>query len=126
MSSRNQITTDTEDDVTVLRLRGEIDMALRPQASRALHRVVAAGRPVVADLGAVTFLDSSGVAFLLQCLRACREAELPYALRAVPASVSQLLAVLGLDDVLPVVTATPAGAAGSASTVGAASTAGAR
>lgn len=102
MSSRNQITTETEDDVTVLRLRGEIDMALRPQASRALHRVVAAGRPVVADLGAVTFLDSSGVAFLLQCRRACAELGVGFSVRNVPPRAAEVLRVLGLDEVLGV------------------------
>lgn len=129
MSHQNQITTDTADALTVLKLRGEIDMSLRPQAGRALQRVVAAGRPVVVDLGAVTFLDSSGVAFLLQCRRACREAGLPFALRAVPVAVSQVLAVLGLDDVLlagSVGAAGAADAAGAVPALGADATAGAR
>lgn len=102
MSNRDHISTDTGVTPTVVHLHGEIDIALRPQASRALRLVIAAGQPVVLDLSGVTFIDSSGVAFLLQCLRTCQEANLGYTLRSVPAQVSQLLAVLGLSEVLPV------------------------
>ena len=48
----------------LLRLSGEISAELRPRLDRVLEELGVEGRPVDVDLGAVTFLDSSGIGFL--------------------------------------------------------------
>lgn len=60
-------------DATLVRLWGSVDEALRAEASVAM--AVALGRtgPVRIDTSGVEFLDSAGLAFILQLVRACKE-----------------------------------------------------
>lgn len=64
--SHGAIDVIADDDVCRVVLRGEIDGARRDEASAALATVVAADVPVLVETDAVTFIDSSGVAFLVQ------------------------------------------------------------
>lgn len=100
MSTLDSITARTDRRASVIHLRGEIDLELREQASRALREVLLASLPVVIDLSEVRFIDSSGIAFLVQCRRACQEAGLSCTLRAVPDATAEVLTLLGLDDLL--------------------------
>jgi len=104
MSAYGTITVHDEHGCTWVHLAGEIDAALRPDASLAMQQVVTGDEPVVVDLAGVTFLDSSGVAFLVQCSLACEQLGLPCELRNVPEQAAQVLRVLGLSDrtVVPV------------------------
>lgn len=83
---------------TVARLWGEIDEALREQASSALSRALTRDLPVVLDAGEVTFIDSTGIAFLIQFLRVGREEGLAVTLRNAPPVVTDVLELLGLDE----------------------------
>lgn len=94
------ITAYVDGSTTVVVLSSEIDATMRDQASSALADAVRGGVPVVADLRDVDFLDSSGVAFLLQCRRACAELGVGFSLRNVPPRAAEVLRVLGLDAVL--------------------------
>ncbi len=99
---RSSITTRDDGVVTTVRLVGEIDVTVRDQSRRAVADVVARGLPVVLDMSGVRFIDSSGVAFLLQCHRTCTSAGLDCRLRDVPRQAEVVLRVLGLDTVLPI------------------------
>lgn len=79
-------------------LRGEIDAALRDQASEAMVFVVTANNPVVADVADVTFIDSSGLAFLVQLHRLCAESGLDLELRDPSQNMVDLLEVLGMGE----------------------------
>lgn len=94
------ITVGTEGGRTVVRLRGEVDASLRDEASRALAVALTDGVPVVLDLGAVTFIDSTGLAFLIQCRRACAQTGQDCTLTDVPDSTRYLLGLLGLDELV--------------------------
>ena len=102
MRTPHSITVQDDGPVTQLRLRGEIDVALRDQAGRALATALTRGAPVRVDLGEVTFIDSAGVAFLVQCHRACTQAELDCVLVDVPDQAMKVLEMLGLTSVLTI------------------------
>ncbi len=85
-------------DHTVIALTGDVDVLLRERAGRALGAALTAGRPVVLDLSGVTFIDSSGIGYLLQFRRACEEVELPCTLMDAPESTLTVLRVLGLTE----------------------------
>lgn len=104
------ITAHVDGITTVVVLSGEIDATMRDQASSALADAVRGGVPVLVDLRDVDFLDSSGVAFLLQCRRACHELGLGFTLRNVPPRAAEVLTVLGLDAVLGAHGGAPGGA----------------
>lgn len=101
MHEPSTITALTRETATVVRLAGEIDVTMRDPAGEALSTALGASRPVVVDMQDVTFMDSTGVAFLIQCHRACTEADLPFRLQHVPEPARQVLGMLGLDRILP-------------------------
>ncbi|PZR52931.1 anti-sigma factor antagonist [Xylanimonas oleitrophica] len=80
-------------------MRGEIDAAVRLRASSVLARLVReAPSPVVVDTSGVTFMDSTGLAFLCGLERHAVEAGRSVALRAPSGAVT---AVLELGDLAP-------------------------
>jgi anti-sigma B factor antagonist len=91
------ITVSHEDGTILVRLRGEIDATQRDEASHAMVAVLGADGPVTIDTSAVTFIDSSGLAFLLQLHGVLTEASRPVILRDPSGSVLDVLALVGLD-----------------------------
>jgi anti-anti-sigma factor len=83
---------------TVITLRGDIDAALREQASAAMVFLVGRDQPVVLDTGGVTFIDSSGLAFLVQVYKVCEESSLGLVLLDPPENLLDLLEMLGMGD----------------------------
>lgn len=90
------ITSHDVEGTTHVVLCGEIDAALRDQASEAMLFVVSANNPVVADVAGVTFIDSSGLAFLVQLHRLCAESGLQLELRDPSQNILDLLEILGM------------------------------
>ena len=90
------ITVSETAESTVAYLWGEIDEALREEASSALTRALDRNLPVVLDAVQVEFIDSTGVAFLIQFLRVGREEGLDVRLRNAPQVVTDVLEMLGL------------------------------
>ena len=92
------ITVVERPDRTVARLWGEIDEALREQASTALARALDRELPVVIETSEVDFIDSTGIAFLIQFCRIGREEGLAVTLANPPPIVANVLTLLGLDE----------------------------
>jgi anti-anti-sigma factor len=91
------ITVEQIGGTSVVRLVGEIDASLRHAASEAMVAVLAAQGPLVIDTSAVTFIDSSGMAFLLQLHGVATDAGRSVDLRDPSGAVVDLLALVGLD-----------------------------
>lgn len=87
-----------EDERSRVVLRGEIDGARRDEASSALAAALAAALPVDIETSEVTFIDSSGVAFLVQVLSIGTDEG--FVVRLVEPSdvVVDVLTMIGLDD----------------------------
>lgn len=88
-------------DGTVVRMRGSIDESLRAQASAVMAHALGRSGPVVVDAGQVEFLDSSGLAFILQLVRAGREDGRAVVLRDPPDLLLEMLDLLGLTGDVP-------------------------
>jgi len=95
---------------TVVHLRGEVDATLREEASVAMGQVLGASSPVVCDATDLRFIDSTGVAFLLQLRMATREAGLAMSLWDPRHVVGELLDAIGMADELPLAGVAPGGA----------------
>ncbi|KGM13195.1 anti-sigma factor antagonist [Cellulomonas bogoriensis 69B4 = DSM 16987] len=90
------------DDGSVVTLRGEVDAALRDEAGLAMAAVIAHGGPVVVDMAEVTFIDSSGLAFVIQLHRLSQEDPTQTCvLRDPPDLVVELLEMVGLGGEIP-------------------------
>lgn len=91
---------DVVDDAPrpTVRLWGDVDASLRDQASSAMVRLIKQGGPYVIDLAEVSFIDSSGLAFMLQLHRVAADEGTFTVLRNPPVIVLELLDVLGLNE----------------------------
>lgn len=89
---------------TTITLRGEVDAGLEGELTALCSRVVLEGpeadHVVVVDLGAVTFMDSSGIAFLVRLTQ--HVAPRRPRLRHAPDQVRFLLDVTGIGSLLDV------------------------
>lgn len=102
------VSTPYGDDVIVVSLVGELDRATVASAARAIEiGLQTLGRLVVVDLQELEFMDSSGVALLVE-LNASKRSD--GRLRVVPSSalgVSRILAVTGVGEMLKFVSERP-------------------
>lgn len=89
------------DGRAMVRLWGDIDASLRDQASAAMVDLARRGGPYVVDVADVTFIDSSGIAFILQLHRLATEEGSTAILRDPPGLVTDLLELIGLTGAIP-------------------------
>ncbi|MBE3074489.1 MAG: STAS domain-containing protein [Actinobacteria bacterium] len=92
------ISTTEELDATVIHLRGEIDASLRAQAGAVIAQVLDRRLPVILDTGEVTFIDSTGMAFLIQCCTISHQEGLRVTLPDPPAAVTSVVDALAIND----------------------------
>lgn len=86
-----------ETRTSVVELSGEIDVALRSEAGAALARALERNLPVELDTSKVTFVDSTGIAFLVQFATIGRNESLDVTLRRPPEVVSEVLDLVGVE-----------------------------
>lgn len=69
-----KITNTVKDKVAVLSIAGEVDMFSSPQARNAIMELVKQRVPrVIVELSGVSYMDSSGVATLIEGLQLCQK-----------------------------------------------------
>jgi anti-anti-sigma factor len=91
-----------EPGAVVVRVAGEVDMAVEPILEQALRDAVADqdARRVIVDLEDLRFLDSSGIHALVKGYRAAAAAGQSFRLRNAKGAVARVLRVTGVADVL--------------------------
>jgi anti-sigma B factor antagonist len=97
---------ETVGHAVVVRVSGDIDLLTAPELQQSLELACAEARPpgiVVADLTAVQFLGSSGLAVLMDVDKRCRAHDTPLRVVASTPVVARPLEVTGLDRILDVV-----------------------
>lgn len=94
--------TTERDGVVVVSLAGDIDLESSPQARKVLLECVGRQCPVLADLSSVTYIDSSGVASLVESLQTARKGGTEFALAAVSESAMRVLQLARLDKVFTI------------------------
>jgi anti-sigma B factor antagonist len=91
-----------ERGVVVASLSGDVDLARSPRARELLLGLVGAGRNVLVDLSAVGYIDSSGVASLIEAFQLARRAGTGFALVSPTASALRVLELARLDRVFTI------------------------
>jgi len=92
----------TETRTAVLQPTGRLNMVAAPAFKNLVEETVASGQTrIVVDLGAVTFIDSSGLGALIAGLKATRQAGGDLRIADVPEQVMTVLRLTNLDRVLP-------------------------
>lgn len=91
-----------QDGQVVLVLRGELDIASAPIFAHAIAEALEQSSPgVLLDIGAVEFVDSTGLRAILAARALCAERSRAFALTRPAPSVQRLFEVTGVLDDLP-------------------------
>lgn len=98
----NDCQTLTEAGHTVVRLAGEVDLSWSAQVRQAVLAALAGGGPVAVDLAAVRYIDSSGIAALVEGFQNARGRGQRFVLVAVSAPVQSVLKLARLDRVFEI------------------------
>ena len=98
-----KIEETTSGDAVRIAVRGEVDLYSSPRLRTALlDAVPAAGTVVEVDLSGVEYIDSSGVATLVEGLKSARENEKGFILVEPSDPVRQVLELARLDSIFEV------------------------
>ena len=99
-----QIDTSTHEGVAVVSPQGDVDMSSSPDLRTALKGAIAQGRPkLVVDLSQVHYMDSSGMATLVEAMRMCKDSRAKMVICAMNEKVKALFEIARLDQFFTIV-----------------------
>lgn len=91
-----------EERYTILALTGDVDLEFSPIARDQILKCLANGEHLLVDLSAVTYIDSSGVASLVEGYQLAKVNSLEFGLIGVSVSALQVIQLARLDKVFPI------------------------
>jgi anti-sigma B factor antagonist len=95
-------TTDTGEE-TAIKVVGEVDLYTSPDLRNAISKALAKGTgPLRIMLDEVTYMDSSGVATLVEALRSADRADIEFILASPSKAVMKVLQLSRLDSVFTI------------------------
>ncbi len=92
----------TKEGFSVVELSGDVDLSCSAAARETILRSLASGQPTLVDLSAVTYIDSSGVASLVEGYQVARRKHLEFGLLKVSEAVRSVLELAHLDRVFKI------------------------
>lgn len=100
MGAKLEVLARDENGSRVLSIRGEVDMESAPRVLQAIRDGLAGASSLKLDLRDVTYIDSSGIAVLIQGLKIARRNNpgYPYVLRNVSPQVRSVIELSQLRD----------------------------
>ncbi|HEY6943243.1 STAS domain-containing protein [Dokdonella sp.] len=99
----NGVAAEHGDGYVLVRLSGEVDLSWSQEVRRAVLDALAGGVPVGVELSAVSYIDSSGIAALVEGFQQARQHGRRFALVAVSDAVRAVLELARLDRVFVLV-----------------------
>jgi anti-sigma B factor antagonist len=99
---------ERSDPVIVIRAAGELDAFAAPDLETAFTRVRGKGR-VLADLGRVSFMDSTALGLLVRCVRELGEEGAEVRVVLPRGNARRIFEITALEEALPVVSDVRAG-----------------
>jgi len=105
-------TVRLEQDTAVVVLEGDVDLEHSPAARKVLLECLQQGRHVLVDMSGVSYIDSSGVASLVEAFQNARRKGTRFALAAVSSSALRVLELARLDKVFTIYRTVADGTAG--------------
>ncbi len=97
------VETTAEAGITVVRVDGEVDMNSAPALRNALRTAIDGGVSTLhVHLGGVTYMDSAGIAVLIEGLQWSKRQQVDYALTAMPHPVRVVVELARLDTVFTI------------------------
>ncbi|MBI5460792.1 MAG: STAS domain-containing protein [Gammaproteobacteria bacterium] len=94
-------TVRQEGGYAIVCLDGEIDLHSSPEARKLILGCLQEGKPTLVDLASVAYIDSSGVASLVEGFQLARQRRLDFGLVGVSPAALNVLKLARLDKVFP-------------------------
>ncbi|HLO76712.1 MAG TPA: STAS domain-containing protein [Magnetospirillum sp.] len=107
-----KLETNERDGAVVVALAGEIDLQHSPDVRRRLMELMFERRDVLVDLARVIYIDSSGIASLVEAYQMARKNATRFVLVAVSQPVLRVLQLARLDKVFTLADSVEAALAG--------------
>jgi anti-sigma B factor antagonist len=89
-------------DYAVVLLTGDVDLERSPEVRKLLLEQIGAGHSVVVDLSGVSYIDSSGVASLVEAFQNARKKGSDFALASVSSAAMRVLELARLDKIFTI------------------------
>lgn len=99
----NECTAETHGDLVLVRVKGEVDLSWSQAIRKTILESLAKAAAVGVELSEVSYIDSSGIAALVEGFQTARGKGQKFALVASSASVKAVLQLARLDRVFPMV-----------------------
>lgn len=96
------ITVRDQASIKIVHLSGEVDMHSSPKVRLSILESLKHKLPVLVELSAVTYMDSSGVASLVEGFQTAKKQGSEFGLLAVAQPVMNVLKLARLDRVFPI------------------------
>ena len=94
----------SNEDFTIVRLSGHLDVMGMHEIDAEFHRVAAAqGKHCIVDLSGVEFIASLGVGMLISCAQSLSRNGKKMVLMSPNETVREVLVAVGLDSAIPIV-----------------------
>lgn len=94
--------TREEGGFTVIELQGDVDLSCSPDARKQILACLDGGSDLLVDLSGVTYIDSSGVASLVEGYQTAKKKSLKFGLVGVSNAALNVLQLARLDKVFPI------------------------
>ena len=111
-NANNECVSETLGDYVLVRLRGEVDLSWSQQVRRAILDALGASGKVGVELSQVSYIDSSGIAALVEGFQSARSKGRQFGLVAASGAVMSVLQLARLDKVFPLFASVDAARAG--------------
>ncbi|MFT5395895.1 MAG: anti-sigma B factor antagonist [Gammaproteobacteria bacterium] len=87
---------------TIIGLEGDVDLSCSPDARKSILDVLQTNKNLLIDLGKVSYIDSSGVASLVEGYQTAKKQALKFGLVGVSDAAMSVLKLARLDKVFPI------------------------
>lgn len=102
MSAPNKVRTERREGTSVVFVSGEVDLSWSQDVRREILGALGHGQAVAVELSGVGYIDSSGIAALVEGFQNARTRKQAFALVAVSEPVRAVLELARLDKVFPI------------------------
>jgi len=96
----------SEKGYDLLLLSGEVDLQYSPKLREKILGALRQGKPLLIDMESVSYIDSSGIASLVEGFQTAKSAKLPYGLLNISDPAMQVLTLTRLDKIFSLYTST--------------------
>ena len=97
-----ECTTQEHDKYVIIALSGDVDMQYSPTARSHILKSLGDRKNVLVDMSGVSYIDSSGIASLVEGLQLARSSQLEFGLVGVSDAALQVLQLARLDRVFKI------------------------